>query len=143
MPSGVYCVSEEEFYKLLNGDNQVTGEDMKKIPVMFEKSDNYCLEDRESHRADKTDSEMHNLIWSEVAKLRTDGKLLEVFQKINSKIYLIQGAYDPHPVDGVRIPLQEYSVPCEVYVLEKCGHSPFIEKYAKDKFYNILNKIIS
>lgn len=36
---------------------------MKKIPAMFEKSDNYCLEDRELHRADKTDSEMHNLIW--------------------------------------------------------------------------------
>ncbi len=123
--------------------NQVTDLDMKKIPAIFEKSDNYCLEDRELHRADKTDSEMHNLIWSEAAKLRTDGKLLEVFQKINSKIYLIQGAYDPHPVNGVTTPLQENNVPCEVYVLEKCGHSPFMEKYAKDEFYSVLNEIIS
>lgn len=74
---------------------------------MFEKSDNYCLEDRESHRADKSDSEMHNLVWSEAAKLRTEGKLLEVFQKIDSKIYLIQGHNDPHPAKGVMIPLQE------------------------------------
>lgn len=129
------------YKRLIN--NQVTNEDMKKIPAMFEKSDNYCLEDRELHRADKTDSEMHNLIWSEAAKLRTDGKLLEIFQKINSKIYLIQGAYDPHPVNGVTTPLQEINVPCEVYVLEKCGHSPFMEKYAKNEFYNILNEIIS
>lgn len=110
---------------------------------MFEKSDNYCLEDRESHRADKSDSEMHNLVWSEAAKLRTDGKLLEVFQKIDSKIYLIQGHNDPHPAKGVMIPLQENNVSCEAYVLEKCGHSPFMEKYAKDEFYNILGEIIS
>lgn len=129
------------YKRLIN--NQITDEDMKKIPAMFGKSDNYSLEDEESHRADKTDSEMHNLIWSEATKLRTDGKLLEVFQKIDSKIYLIQGAYDPHPVDGVRIPLQEYRGSCEVYVLEKCGHSPFMEKYAKNEFYSVLSEIIS
>lgn len=123
--------------------NQVTDEDMEKIPVMFEKSDNYCLEDKELYRADKTDSEMYNLIWSEAVKLRTDGRLLELFKKMNSKIYLIQGEYDPHSVEGVRIPLQENNVPCETIVLEKCGHSPFMEKYAKDMFYNILDEIIS
>lgn len=41
------------------------------------------------------------------------------------------------------IPLEDNNVPCEVYVLKKCGHSPFMEKYAKDEFYNILNEIIS
>ncbi len=127
------------FQRLIN--NQVIDEDMEKIPAMLEKSDNYCLEDRELHREDKTDSEMHNVIWSEAAKLRTDGKLLEVFKRINSKIYLIQGAYDPHPVNGVTTPLQENSIPCETYILEKCGHSPFMEKYAKDEFYNILKEI--
>ena len=88
----------------------MTDEDMEKIPAMFEKSDNYCLEERELHSADKMDSEMHNVIWSEAAKLRTNGKLLEVFKRISSKIYLIQGAYDPHPVNGVMIPLQENDV---------------------------------
>ena len=100
------------------------------------------LEDRELHRADKTDSEMHNAIWSEAAKLRTDGKLLEAFKRIQCKICLIQGVYDPHPVKGVTMPLQENNVPCETYILEKCGHSPFMEKYAKDEFYNILKGIM-
>ena len=63
--------------------------------------------------------------------------------KRHCKIYLIQGTYDPHPVKGVMIPLEDNNVPCEVYVLKKCGHSPFMEKYAKDEFYNILNEIIS
>ncbi len=124
-------------------DNQATDEDMEKIPNIFEKTDNYCLESREEHKADKTDSEMHNKVWSEAAKLRTSGKLLKSFQNIKNKIYLIQGKVDPHPVKGVTIPLQENGVLCETYVLEKCGHSPFMEKYAKDEFYKILTQVIA
>lgn len=123
-------------------DNQATDEDLEKIPNILEKSDNYCLENREEHKADKTDSEMHNKVWSEAVKLRTSGKLLTSFKNIKSKIYLIQGQVDPHPVKGVTIPLQENGVLCETYVLEKCGHSPFMEKYAKDEFYKILIQII-
>ena len=137
-------LSEEDgviFQRLI--DNQATDEDMEKIPNIFEKSDNYCLENREEHKADKTDSEMHNKVWSEAAKLRTNGKLLTSFKNIKSKIYLIQGQVDPHPVKGVTIPLQENGIPCETYVLEKCGHSPFMEKYAKDEFYKVLIQVIA
>lgn len=119
-------------------DNQATDEDMEKIPSILEKSDNYCLENREKHRADRTDSEMHNKVWSEAAKLRTNGELLKSFKNIKCKIYLIQGQVDPHPVKGVTIPLQENEIPCETYILEKCGHSPFMEKYAKEELYKIL-----
>ena len=54
----------------------------------------------------------------------------------------MQGELDPHPVKAVTIPLQENGVPCETYILEKCGHSPFMEKYAKDEFYKILIHVI-
>lgn len=128
------------FQRLVN--NQATDEDMSKIPKVFEKSDNYCLENRDMHRADKTDSQMHNMIWEEAAKRRTNGDLLTCFRNIKSKLYLIQGEHDPHPVKGVTIPLQENGVQCETYILEKCGHSPFMEKYAKDKLYKILLEII-
>lgn len=130
----------EIFKRLI--DNQATDEDMKKISKVFEKSDNYCLENKDLHRADKTDSQMHNIIWEEAAKLRTNGKLLTSFKQIKSKIVLIQGETDPHPARGIIIPLQENGVECETYILEKCGHSPFIEKYAKENFYKILLEII-
>lgn len=132
-------LSEEDgalFQRLIN--NQATDEDMKRIPVMFEKSDNFCLENRELYRADRTDSEMYNLVWSEAAKLRSSGELLESFKRIKSKLFLIQGDMDPHPVQGVTQPLQEIGVECETYILEKCGHSPFMEKYAREKFYKIV-----
>lgn len=116
---------------------------MGKIPRIFEKSDNYCLENKELHSADKTDSKMHNVIWSEAAKLRTSGELLKSFQRIKSKIYIIQGDTDPHPINGITIPLQELRIPFECYILKKCGHSPFMEKYAKEEFYEILLPMIT
>ena len=136
-------LSEEDrevFLRLVN--NKATDEDMMKIPQIFEKSDNYCLENKEVHRADRMDSEMHNIIWAEAAELRTTGELIATFRKIRSKIYLLQGAVDPHPANGVIIPLQENGISCETYVLNRCGHSPFMEKYAKKEFYNILCRII-
>lgn len=137
-------LSEEDgtiFQRLL--DNQATDEDMEKIPNIFEKSDNYCLENREKHQVDRTDSEMYNKVWSEAAQLRTNGELLAAFKNIKSKICFIQGQLDPHPVEGVTIPLQENGVLCETYLLKKCGHSPFMEKYAKEEFYKILIKAIT
>lgn len=136
-------LSEENnaiFQRLVN--NQATKEDMEKIPAVFDQSDNYCLENRELHKADETDNEMHNRVWSEAAQLRTNGDLISAFKNIKSKLYLIQGEKDPHPAKGVIIPLQENGVECEAYILEKCGHSPFMEKYAKEEFYKILLQII-
>lgn len=123
--------------------NQATSEDMAEIPKILEKSDHYCLENKELHSPDENDDKMLNLIWKEAAALRTSGKLLASFQNILCKIILIQGELDPHPARGVTIPLQENNVECEAYLLEKCGHSPFMEKYAKEPFYDILLKVLS
>lgn len=137
-------ISEKDrviFQRLI--DNRATEEDMEKISDIVQKSDNYCPENREKHEADNTDSEMYHKIWSEAAKLRTSGQLLKSFQNIKSKIYLIQGEADPHPAEGVTLPLQENHVPCEAYILRKCGHNPFMEKYAKNEFYKILIPLIT
>lgn len=75
--------------------------------------------------------------------MRTNGELLKAFRNIKSKMYLIQGESDPHPAKGVTIPLQENGIPCETYILAKCGHSPFMEKYARDEFYYILVRIMT
>jgi len=136
-------LSEEDgavFERLVS--NQATDEDMKRIPKVFDRADNYCLIDREAHSADRTDSEMHNKVWSEAAKLRSSGELLAAFRRIQCRMYLLQGDIDPHPADGVIVPLRENGIRCESYVLEKCGHSPFMEKYAREEFYRILTGIL-
>lgn len=123
-------------------DNVATDEDIKKIPSILEKSDNYYLESSEKLIVDKADNEMYNRIWNEATKLRTNGALLTAFKNIQSKLFLIQGVCDPHPIEGVIKPLEENGISCKTYILEKCGHNPFMEKYAKEKFYDILQAII-
>lgn len=123
-------------------ENQATDEDMKQIPNILDKSDNYCIQDREKHAADKTDSRMHNEVWKEAATMRTNGELLEILKRIQCPIYLIQGECDPHPAKGITEPLEENNIACKTYILEKCGHSPFMEKYAKERFYDILDILI-
>lgn len=127
------------FQRLL--DNRAEDEDMAKPPAVLERADNYCLENKGLHSADKTDSRMYNSVWNEAAKRRADGKILASFKKVRCRLCLIQGECDPHPAEGVTVPLLENDMKCETYILEKCGHSPFMEKYAKDKFYQILLEI--
>lgn len=123
-------------------DRVAAGEDMEKLPGILEKSDNYHLENSEKRTAGKADNEMYNRIWNEAAKLRTNGELLSAFKNVQSSIFLIQGICDPHPIEGVMKPLEEQGIPCKAFILDKCGHNPFMEKYAKERFYEILQAII-
>lgn len=139
----LHSLSDEEskiFQKVI--DHAAADEDMKMIPCILEKSDNYCLESSEKRMADIADHEMYNRIWKEAAELRTSGELLTVFKNSQSKLFFIQGVCDPHPAEGVTKPLEENGIPCKTYILEKCGHNPFMEKYAREKFYDILQAII-
>lgn len=116
--------------------------DMKKMQSLIEKSDNYCLFETEQAQPLKCDSKMYSMIWPEAAKLRSNGALLTAFSNIKCKIYLIQGEVDPHPANGVIIPLSQIGVDCRTYILPQCGHSPFRERYANMDFYNALINII-
>lgn len=120
-------LSDEEskiFQRII--DNAAANEDIKKIPGILEKSDNYHLESRGKLTVNKADAEMYNRI-----------------KMIQSKLFLIQGVCAPHPIEGVVKPLEENGISCKTYILEKCGHSPFMEKYAKEKFYDILQTIMA
>ena len=134
--------AREVFQRLL--DNRADDEDMKRLPVVLEQADNCCIDKKNIYSMGKTDGKMYNSVWNEAAKLRADGKLPESLKKAGnagSRICLIQGACDPHPADGVIRSLEKNHVKCEVYILDQCGHSPFMEKYAKEEFYKIIQKI--
>lgn len=70
--------------------------------------------------------------------LRKSGKLLERFERISCPLVLIQGAVDPHPPEGVIQPLRDCNVDIKSYVLDKCGHTPWREKYAREEFLEVL-----
>ncbi len=77
-------------------------------------------------------------VWPEAAKLRKSGKLLEFGKKIRCPVIAIHGDYDPHPAEGVQKPLTAILNNFQFILLKKCGHKPWIERWAKDKFYQII-----
>ncbi len=86
----------------------------------------------------KFDPASYKKIWPEAEELRKKGSLLEAGRNIKCPVTAIHGDYDPHPADGVRIPLEGIISNFEFIELEKCGHTPWIEKYAREPFFQIL-----
>ena len=89
------------------------------------------------------DPDIYQAVWREASILRQTGKLLELCKKIQCQVIAIHGDYDPHPFVGVREPLQAALKSFRFILLENCGHMPWIERMAKDKFYSILKEVLN
>jgi pimeloyl-ACP methyl ester carboxylesterase len=84
--------------------------------------------------------DIHEGVWSDAMKLRGSGELLKLGKKIKCPVVAIHGDYDPHPAEGVREPLSKVLKDFRFILLEHCGHLPWIERQAKDKFYELVRK---
>ncbi|MFC1872347.1 alpha/beta fold hydrolase [Chloroflexota bacterium] len=81
-------------------------------------------------------------VWEGAKKLRCSGQLIELGKKIICPVVAIHGDYDPHPAEGVKDPLYRILKDFRFILLEKCGHYPWIERNARDRFYDILKNDI-
>jgi pimeloyl-ACP methyl ester carboxylesterase len=87
--------------------------------------------------------EIYQKVWEEASILRKSGLLLNITKKIKCPVLAIHGDFDPHPSFGVKEPLSAVLNDFHFIELKKCGHLPWLERNARDDFYNILfNKII-
>jgi pimeloyl-ACP methyl ester carboxylesterase len=77
-------------------------------------------------------------VWGQAARLRKQGKFRVLGKRIRCPVVAIHGDYDPHPAAGVRDSLAPVIKDFRFILLEKCGHYPWREQGAKDRFYNIL-----
>jgi pimeloyl-ACP methyl ester carboxylesterase len=75
---------------------------------------------------------------NQARELRISGKLLDYGKSIQCPVVAIHGDYDPHPYEGVMKPLSCVLKDVRFVLLEKCGHQPWIESHARDKFFSIL-----
>ena len=79
-------------------------------------------------------------VWAEAERLRTSGELLEIAGKIRCPVLAIHGEHDPHPAEGVLVPLQGRIPNLRFRLLEKCGHEPWNEKYSRKEFFSLLEQ---
>ena len=84
--------------------------------------------------------DIHEGVWSDAMKLRSSGEILKLGKKIKCPVVAIHGDYDPHPAEGVREPLCEVLKDFRFILLEHCGHLPWIERQAREGFFEVVRE---
>lgn len=84
--------------------------------------------------------DIYQSIWGQASRLRRSGKLLEYGEKIHCPVVAIHGDFDPHPAEGVRRPLSRTLKDFRFILLDKCGHTPWLERKAHTRFYGLLRE---
>lgn len=87
--------------------------------------------------------DIHQSVWKEAQQIRSSGRLLDLGREIRCPVVAIHGDCDPHPADGVKVPLSRVLKDFRFILLERCGHRPWLEQEARESFYKILkNELI-
>jgi pimeloyl-ACP methyl ester carboxylesterase len=81
-------------------------------------------------------------VWKDAEELRRSGRLLEMGRDIRCPVVAIHGDYDPHPPEGVNTPLSSILSDFRFILMEKCGHKPWIERHARERFYGLLADVV-
>jgi pimeloyl-ACP methyl ester carboxylesterase len=85
------------------------------------------------------DHAINRRVWSDARPLRQSGALLELGRSIRCPVVALHGDYDPRPAEGVRAPLAAVLPDFRFVLLDRCGHKPWLEAAARDRFFQILD----
>jgi pimeloyl-ACP methyl ester carboxylesterase len=127
--------------KRLNNPNiTIKNKQIARLGQLAAKTDNYCVVESAIEFMDEISADVstYQSVWAEAAAMRKSGELLAIASKIKCPVVAIHGDYDPHPQEGVKMPLEENLKDFRFIMLNNCGHSPWKEKYAKAEFFGIL-----
>lgn len=125
------------------GDPSDTDEtfDIEPFKLLLKKTDAYDpIDETDDEGPGPFVQESYWQIWDEAERLRKSGELLHMGRFIRCPVIAIHGDHDPHPAEGVVKPLSSALRNFKPVILEKCGHDPWREKQAKEKFYGILER---
>lgn len=78
----------------------------------------------------------HEETWNDMARLQAKGVYPSAFEAIKSPVLMLHGQYDPHPGKMIRDSLLPYIPQLQYHEYEDCGHSPWIEKAAREVFFS-------
>jgi len=87
---------------------------------------------------DGLDLRAHDETWRDMLRLQDDGTYPRAFAAIRSPVLMLHGDYDPHPGRMIRESLRPFVPQLDYRELERCGHTPWLERHARDEFLAIL-----
>lgn len=106
------------------------------------KRDNFCELPGSSNDMLYFNEEQHKSLMKEIGEMRESGELLERVLHIKCAVIAFHGTYDPHPVRGVSEPLENKLSDFHMITMERCGHDPWKEVYARDEFFEKFLEIV-
>ncbi len=133
----------EHFVKINDEDEFQANEHFAKAGQLISKLDSYEVDHVDLDDKQQVDMKIYQQVWGEASKKRETGELMNALKNVQCPIRVIHGDHDPHPVEGVKRPLQIEGLNVKCFVLSKCGHYPWRERHAKEAFYQNLEKIIN
>ena len=118
---------------------RVSASAMRRLGTLTERVDSFAPV---SHRrvGPPPDPALFRKVWREAEELRRRGDLLRALRHLRVPVLVLHGRYDPHPVRGVVKPLRDAGADLRVVVLERCGHEPWWERYARNRFFDRLRR---
>ena len=137
-----------EIFDLLDivsgNDAEVRDKAMARLGELWAEADTYdALPPEIDPEPLPVSDEINRKVWAEAEKLRKSGELLKIAKKIKCPVVAIHGGYDPHTASGVKEPLSHVLKDFKFILLKKCGHEPWMERYARDEFFRILREEIA
>ena len=117
---------------------ELSTEDFKRFGELMTKADSYSLAKDLAAKPIVVNKMIYEKVWSEAAILRKTGELIDSFALIQCPVVAFHGNYDSHPIEGVEKPLSHVLSNFKIVQLAQCGHTPWIEQFAKADFYMYL-----
>lgn len=84
------------------------------------------------------DERAYTETWEDMVRLQEAGVYPSAFAAITSPVLMVHGTYDPHPGPMIRASLMPYLPQLEYREWERCGHSPWAERWVQDEFFAVL-----
>ncbi|QQE13230.1 alpha/beta hydrolase [Planctomycetota bacterium] len=84
------------------------------------------------------DLRAHEQTWHDMMRMQAEGAYPKAFEVIKSPVLMIHGAHDPHPGIETYELLKQSMPQLDYHELERCGHSPWAERYARTEFFSTM-----
>jgi len=76
--------------------------------------------------------------WGDMMRLQRSGVYPAAFTRVSEPVLMLHGDLDPHPGVMIRDSLLAAMPQLEYLELARCGHYPWLERYARDEFFAAL-----
>lgn len=124
--------------ELADEKNERKDELLARMGDLFTSTDDFEPVDILDERM-QCDYAVHRSVWDDAQARRRRGEFLEIIRGLQCPVVALHGDYDSHPADGVSKPLDALQS-FRFYLLNNCGHRPWVERQARGEFFRIIGK---